>query len=105
MAETNNTNKQLVKKQTNLPEETSQMESMHYRPNEASFNYNGITLNINIPVFLDKIKIMREKQLQKKAMKELKKLEQKTMEDVKCYDNVVYEEDILNEEDINEEKE
>lgn len=47
-------------------------ETVKYRTNEASFNYNGVTVNINIPKVLDGIKSFKQKRMQQKALKELK---------------------------------
>jgi len=86
MAEIKN---QIAKKENNQQE----METMHYRPNEANINYNGITLNVDIPQFLKNIKKFnekrRERKREKQAFKELKKLEGKTLRDVKHYEEVI----------------
>jgi len=86
-----NRNTQVVRKQTNSPaRREDQMETMQYKTNQANFNYNGITLNVDIPEFLGNIKKFKENQQRKKANKELQKLRGKTLEDVKCYEDVEY---------------
>jgi len=88
----NNTEKRLAQNNPNPPAEQQNMEQMYYRPNEASFNYNGVTLNINLPTFVKTIKKIIDNSKKNKALKELKKLEQKTMTDVQHHNGGVFEE-------------
>jgi len=66
---------------SNQQNNNQEMEKLYYKPNEASFNFNGITLNVDIPTFVGNIKKIREENRRKKALKELKKLEGKTLRD------------------------
>jgi len=78
-------NTNLTKKENNELSSNQETNTLHYRPNEASFNYGGITLNINIPEFLENVKKIKDNYQERKGLKELKSLEQKTIEDAKKY--------------------
>jgi len=78
----------LSENQSNAPATQQQdMNQMYYRPNEANFNYHGITLNVNIPEFVGNIKRAINTAQEKKALRELKKLEGKTLRDAQHHNN------------------
>jgi len=90
----NNNNTRLPENESNLPANQQDMNQMYYRPNEANFNYKGVTFNVNIPMFIENIKKLIKSGQEKKAMRELRELEQKTKTN-KEHHNLC--DDILNE--------
>lgn len=92
MAKSNETRLQETETKTKLPNNQQDMNQMYYRPNEANFNYKGITFNVDIPMFIEQIKKLIDNGQKKKALRELKKLENKTMTDVQHHNSDVFEE-------------
>ena len=72
-------------KLTNQNQQSDEMSTMHYKPNEANINYGGFTLNIDIPKFIDTIKTIKEKRAAKKAMKELERKQEEINDE--CYED------------------
>jgi len=79
----------LSENQSNVPAANQQqnMNQMYYRPNEANFNYQGITFNVNIPEFVSNIKRVISKAQERKAIRELRQLEGKTLRDTQHHSN------------------